>query len=89
MREFAIEEKLKKKLSKIFNKDKVFYTAVMNKFEEIISSSDINHYKNLRKPLQDFKRVHIRTSFVLIFKYVASEDKLVFYEIDHHDKIYK
>lgn len=89
MREFSIEDNLKKKLDKVHKKDKVLYEAVMNKIGEIINCEDINHYKNLRSPLQDFKRVHIRGSFVLLFKYLRPKDTVVFYDMDHHDFIYK
>jgi len=88
MRDFSIEENLKKKLSKLSKKDKVMYDAIMKKFEEIIACNDVNHYKNLRRPLQNFKRVHVKSSFVLIFKYIKSENKVIFYELDHHDNIY-
>ena len=88
MREFSIEDNLKKKLSKLSKKDTIMYSSVMKKFEEILTCKDINHYKNLKKPLQDFKRVHIKSSFVLIFKYIESDDKVVFFDLDHHDNIY-
>ncbi len=88
MREFLIEDDLKKMLSKISKKNKPLYESVMKKFEEILNCIDVNHYKNLRKPLQEFKRVHIRSSFVLIFKHIKSEDKIIFYKLDHHDNIY-
>ena len=88
MREFSLEEGLRKVLQKIAKKDKVMHEAVMKKIEEIISCEDVNHYKNLRAPLQEFKRVHIKSSFVLIFKYLASEDKIIFFKLDHHDNIY-
>ena len=88
MREFLIEEGLRKTLQKIAKKDKVMYEAVMNKIEEIVSCPSVDHYKNLRKPLQEFKRVHIKGSFVLLFKYLPSEDKIIFFELDHHDNVY-
>lgn len=88
MREFSIEEKLKKILSKIFKKDKVMYDAIMKKIEEILTCDDVEHYKNLKNPLQDFKRVHVKSSFVLIFKYIESENKIIFYKFKHHDNIY-
>ena len=88
MREFSIEDSLKKTLSKIFKKDKVLYNAIMKKIEEIITCENVNHYKNLRNPLQDYKRVHIKSSFVLTFKYIPSEDKVVFYNFGHHGNIY-
>ena len=61
----------------------------MKKIEEIVSSDDINHYKNLKKPLNDFKRVHIDAHFVLVFIYDKNEDVVYFYDLDHHDNIYK
>jgi len=89
MREFSIEEGLQKTLNKLFKKDRTTYEFLMKKIEEVVMNGDINHYKNLRKPLQEFKRVHVRSSFVLIFKYIELDNKVIFYEFDHHDKIYK
>ena len=88
MREFLVEDNLRKTLQKIARKDKVMYEAVMRKFEEIVSCADVDHYKNLRAPLQQFKRVHIKGSFVLIFKFLSSGDKVIFFELGHHDNIY-
>ena len=48
MREFEIKPELHKKLIKLSKKSKKIYEAVMKKIEEVISSSDIEHYKNLR-----------------------------------------
>ncbi len=49
MREFCVEEELKKKLNKLFKKNKVLYEATMKKIEEIIHCEDVDHYKNLRR----------------------------------------
>ena len=84
MHEFLIEDKLKRKLKKLFKKDNQLYNSVMNKIDEILNCTDLSHYKNLKKPMQRFKRVHIG-SFVLIFKV---QRKIIFYELEHHDKIY-
>jgi len=89
MREFEIEEKLHKILKKLFKKDRLKYEIIWKKINEILTIPDVEHYKNLRAPLQDFKRVHIDKSFVLIFKYDKSIDEVRFYDFDHHDKIYK
>lgn len=88
MRNFSIEENLKKHLKKISKKDRVMYGAVMKKMDEILTSESVHHYKNLKNPLHDFKRVHVKGSFVLIFKYIESEDTILFYDLDHHDRIY-
>ena len=89
MHKFSIEDKLLALIKKIHKKDSIMYNALIKKIDEIVNSNDINHYKNLRKPLQNFKRVHIRSSFVLIFKYMESENQIIFYDLSHHDKIYK
>lgn len=88
MREFSVEENLQRTLKKLFKKDKATYNALMSKMQEILTCGDVNHYKNLRKPLQHLKRVHVKGAFVLTFKYAESEDKVVFYDVDHHDHIY-
>jgi len=127
MHKFEIEQKLQRNLKKIFKKDKKQYKIIFRKIEEVVHALDINHYKNLRAPLNEYKRVHIDKSFVLIFKYQKidalprlkscgligarfldarsvphtkvcgfqtlrhdkANDKVIFYDLDHHDKIYK
>ena len=88
MREFEIKPGLKKKLIKISKKDKKRYEAILNKIEDIVNSSDVLHYKNLRYDMKDSKRVHIG-SFVLVFSYDESKDFLSFEDYDHHDMIYR
>jgi len=61
---------------------------VWKKINEIINSKNVEHYKNLKSPLNDFKRVHLDKSFVLIFKHDKFKDKIIFYDFNHHDKIY-
>lgn len=89
MRKFDIEKELHNILKKLFKKDKVKYDRIWNKINEIINISDVEHYKNLRAPLQHFKSVHIEKSFVLVFKYDKTNNKVIFYDFDHHDIIYK
>lgn len=88
MHKFEIEEKLHRILKKLSKKDKKKYEIVWKKITEIINSLSIEHYKNLKVPLNDFKRVHIDRSFVLIFKFNKITNKIRFYDFDHHDKIY-
>ncbi len=88
MRSFAVEEKLQKNLEKISKKDRALYQAFQRKVEEILTCPDVHHYKNLRNPLQHLKRVHVLGPFVLTFRYIESEDKIILYDLDHHDNIY-
>ena len=89
MRDFSVEEKLRKTMNKLSKKDPFMFKILLEKIDEIITCKNVNHYKNLRKPLQHLKRVHIKGSFILTFRYIESEDEVIFYDFDHHDKIYK
>jgi len=88
MREFEIKPGLNKKLIKLAKKDKKRFETVMKKIEEVVSSGDIEHYKNLRYDMKESKRVHIG-HFVLVFSYDKANDFVSFEDYDHHDNIYK
>lgn len=64
---------------------------IKNKMEEIARTVEYNpdHYKNLKKPLQKYKRVHINTNFVILFEIDSNKNKVIFSNYKHHDKIYK
>lgn len=87
MHEFEIKPGLKKTLIRLFKKDRNTYEKVMKKIKEIIDSYDIEHYKNLRYDMKDYKRVHIR-HFVLVFTYDKSKNIISFEDFRHHDDIY-
>ena len=88
MHDFSIDKKLQEILRKIYKKDRKKYEIIFKKINQIVNNPNIENYKNLKSPLNKFKRVHIDDSFVLIFKYNKQEDKIYFYDFDHHDKIY-
>ena len=89
MREYEIKPYLQKILKKLFKKDKVAYESVMKKIEEVVNCGDVEHYKNLRYDMKDRKRVHVASSFVLIFSYDKGKNFVSFLDYDHHDDIYK
>lgn len=60
MHKFSVEERLSKVMRKLSKKDTVIYNELIKKIDEIVNCDDINHYKNLKWPLQNFKRVHIK-----------------------------
>lgn len=90
MFEPIISDELDKTLNKR-RKEKELIKAVLNKMAEICSQDKdtINHYKNLRNDLSDYKRVHIMKSFVLLFQVKYDENKIIFLELTHHDDAYK
>ena len=77
-------DKLFKKLSKRNPKQ---LNIIYKKLEEIIKNP--HHYKNLRKPLQHLKRIHIDKSFVLVFSVDENTKTITIIDYDHHDNIYK
>lgn len=89
MRTYKIDQSLEKELSKLSKKDKDLFEFTLQKIQEIIECPNLNHYKNLRAPLQEFKRVHVKSSFVLLFRFESKENCIYFEKLKHHDKIYK
>ncbi|MEK6833793.1 MAG: hypothetical protein AABY32_07155 [Nanoarchaeota archaeon] len=62
---------------------------IISKKIQEIREYPYHSYKFLRKPLQNFNRVHIDKSFVLIFKIKHDEKIVEIYYYDHHDNVYK
>lgn len=89
MYDWERSEKLIKILKKLFKKDKVRYEATLKKIEEVVNRKDTNHYKNLSYDMKDFKRVHIDSHFVLIFKVDEKNEMIKFEDFQHHDTIYR
>jgi len=91
MFDFNLSDELKLIIRKLIKKDKKKVEIINKKIKEIINSNEesIQHYKNLRHDLKDYKRVHIDKSFILAFKVDVSKNFILFVDFDHHDKIYK
>ena len=88
MYSFERSDKLVKILQKLFKKDKVRYETALRKIEEIINAENPHHYKNLSHDLKEFKRVHIDSHFVLIFKVDENRKLIRFEDLQHHDTAY-
>ena len=84
---FIITPILRKQIDKLAMKDKVLAIAVNKKIKQIINGDIIflDHFKNLRGDLSNYKRVHVG-SFVIIFK--IEKDIIIFDKFRHHDKAY-
>lgn len=87
MYNYEIKPTLKIILNKLSKKNKTLYEQILKKIEEIINSENVEHYKNLKYDLKDFKGVHAG-HFVLVFKYDKKSGLISFEDFDHHDKIY-
>jgi len=91
MFKFDLSGELKITLARLSKKDPVTARILNAKIKQIINCDEkrIDHFKNLRYDLSEYKRVHIGKSFVLIFKVTKSGKHILFSKFRHHDDVYK
>jgi len=87
MYSFERSEEFDKILKKLMKRDKIRYESAIKKIGEVCQTPQ--HYKNLQHDLKEFKRVHIDSSFVIVFKVDENNKTVRFEDLDHHDVIYK
>ena len=68
MFDFDLSDELKIKIRKLTKRDNVKVEIINKKIKEIINcdGNSIQHYKNLRYNLKEYKRVHIDKHFVFL-----------------------
>ena len=88
MYQYKIQPTLQKIMLKLYKKDNKTRERIIQKIKEIINSENVEHYKNLKKPLQHLKRVQIREK-VLVFRFDKTNQLISFENFKHHDKIYQ
>jgi len=87
MFKLEFSKELSRKMIKIQKKNKPMFEAVVKKIREIKKNPE--RYKPLKYGLKEYRRVHIMKSFVLVFKINYRQNKIIFEDFDHHNKIYK
>ena len=90
MFEFNLTDELKLKIKKLLKKDKKKVEIINKKIKEIVNCDEdsIEHYKNLKYELKEYKRVHIDKHFVLVFRVDLIRNFILFADFDHHDNVY-
>ena len=85
---YGISGILSAKLEKLSRKDKILAQIFYKKVQEIINrdGKTINAYKNLRSPLNEYKRIHLTRNYILIFAVTGKH--IVFIDIKHWDDIF-
>lgn len=79
-----VVDKIFKKLAK---KDKTQVMAISKKIEQLKQNPCIG--KPLHFPLQNLRRVHVYSSFVLIYDIQEKDKTITIRDYDHHDNVYK
>ena len=87
MYSLSINESLLKKFNKLRKRNNKQVEIILKKADEILK--DPHRYKNLKAPLNMWKRVHIDKHFVLTFSVDEKNKRVTLEDYDHHDKIYK
>ena len=87
MYDFVLRKSVEKIFFKLARKNPIQLEIIYDKIEEIRNNPQ--HYKNLKRPLQHLKRVHIDKHFVLVFSVNEADELIIIEDYDHHDKIYK
>ncbi len=86
MYSYELRKSVEKIFLKLAKKNPRQLLIIEKKIEEIIQNP--YHYKNLRKPLNYLKRVHVDKSFVLTFSVDKNNKKVIIEDYGHHDDIY-
>ncbi|MCD6227258.1 addiction module toxin RelE [Candidatus Micrarchaeota archaeon] len=89
MFDFDLSDELREVLKVLRKKDNKMFLRIYNKIDEIVNCDEntINHYKNLKHDLKEYKRVHIG-HFVLTFKVFPKKKYILFSKFVHHDDAY-
>ena len=86
MYSYELRKSVEKIFFKLAKRNPKQLLIIENKIQEIRQNPE--YYKNLRKPLQHLKRVHIDKSFVLVFSVDENKKHIIIEDYDHHDNIY-
>jgi len=87
MHALKVKPELDKLFAKLAARNPKQLSIINKKVDEI--RADPSRYKNLRAPLNSWKRVHIDKSFVLCFSVDDATNTVTLEDYDHHDNIYR
>jgi mRNA-degrading endonuclease RelE of RelBE toxin-antitoxin system len=88
MFKYDLHDTLRAKLDKIAKRDKVLASIFYKKVQEIINRDEetVNAYKNLRSPLNEYKRIHLTGNYILLFS--VKGNRILFFDIRHWDDVF-
>ena len=87
MYDYELRKTVEKIFFKLAKKNSKQLLIIEKKIQEILENPQ--HYKNLKKPMQHLKRIHVDKSFVLTFSVDENRKLVIIEDYDHHDNIYK
>lgn len=84
MRKCKYSHLFRKQLKKIKGKE---LQNILKKRDEVLNSENLDHYKNLTQDLKKYKRVHVNSSYIILF--FGDDNTVYLVDYQHHDVIYK
>lgn len=85
MYDLEVRESVDKIFRKLAKKDKISFEYIAKKIREIRENP--HHFKPLKKPLQNFRRVHIG-NYVLVYSIDEKRKTIIIEKYKPHDEIY-
>ena len=86
MYDLEVRENVDRIFIKLAKKDRVSFEYITKKIKEIRENP--YHFKPLRAPMQNFRRVHIG-NFVLIYSIDENRKTIIIEKYEHHDNVYR
>ena len=83
---FEYSPECKKEVKKLCKNNLPLQSALKKKIEQILRTP--YHFKPLKKPLQNRRRVHILKGFVLTYEIIEEEKGVRLLSFSHHDEAY-
>lgn len=78
---------VERQFQKMAKKNPKKLEIILTKIDQICQNP--YHYKNLRHPFQHLKRVHVDSSFVIVYSVDETSKLITIEDYDHHDNIYR
>lgn len=87
MYRLRIRDSVNKAFLQLAKKDPKTLQIIANKIDEILEKPE--RFKNLRAPLQHLKRIHISSSYVLVYSVDRDNRTVIIEDFAYHDSIYR
>ena len=85
MYKIKVRKEAERVLKKLAKKDKISSIYISKKIKEI--QENPYHFKPLKKPLQNYRRIHIR-NYVLVYSIQEKTKTIIIERYKHHDEAY-
>ena len=86
MYSLEVRESVDRIFSKLAKKNPKQMRIIYKKIKQVLENP--LHFKPLRAPMQNLRRVHIDKSFVLTYSVDEQNEIVIIEDYDHHDNVY-